>query len=145
MNDRVNPQHPGTLDSGYEPRVQYSSKMNYQSTGTPKRPMPPFVNPERIINVQDAFLNYVRRNKIQVTLFLMNGVKMIGFIVCFDQNTILVRKEGYAQLVYKHAVSTICPHSAVNLFEWNVASKRELDLDEDLASLSQIAEEMKDS
>ena len=144
MNDRLNLQHHSVVDGGYESRVQYPSKVNHQEINGRKRPTPPFASPERIINVQDAFLNYVRRNKIQVTLFLMNGVKMIGFVVCFDQNTILVKKEGYAQLVYKHAISTICPHSAVNLFEWNIANKRELDLDDDLASLSQIADEMKE-
>lgn len=144
MENRLNPPHPGVMDNEYEQRVQYPTKVNYPGVSNTKRPTSPFINPERIINVQDAFLNYVRRNKIQVTLFLMNGVKMIGFIVCFDQNAILIRKEGYAQLVYKHAVSTICPHSAVNLFEWNVANKRELDLDDDLASLTQIAEKMKD-
>ena len=144
MDNRLNPQHPGVMDNGYEQKVQYPSKTNYQGGINTKRTTPPFINPERLINVQDAFLNYVRRNKVQVTLFLMNGVKMIGFVVCFDQNTILIRKEGYAQLIYKHAISTICPHSAVNLFEWNVANKRELDLDDDLASLTQIAEEMKE-
>ncbi len=100
--------------------------------------------PDRILNVQDAFLNYVRRNKIQVTMFLMNGVKIIGFVSCFDQSTILIKRDNYVQLVFKHAISTISPHSVVNLFEWSSATKRDLDLDDDLGALTKIAEEMKD-
>ena len=72
---------------------------------------------ERIINVQDAFLNYIRKNKIPVTMFLMNGVKMVGKIACFDQNPVLLLKEGYTQMIYKAAISTISPHSAVVLFD----------------------------
>ncbi len=74
---------------------------------------------EKIINVQDAFLNYIRKNKIQVTIFLLNGVKMIGIISCFDQTTVLLKKEGYTQLIYKHAISTVLPHSSVTLFDWS--------------------------
>lgn len=132
MNERLNSQNP------YSPSMKPSSKYPMKPTGSTV----PIV--DRLINVQDAFLNYVRRNKIQVTIFLMNGVKVIGFISCFDQNTILVKRENYTQLIYKHAVSTVYPHSAVNLFEWNVSSKRELDIDDDLGSLAKLAEEVKD-
>ncbi len=119
--------------------MRLNPKIGNPASLTQKPPLP-----DRIINVQDAFLNYVRRNKVQVTMFLMNGVKIIGFVSCFDQNTILIKRESYVQLVYKHAISTISPHSAVNLFEWNTATKRELDLDDDLGALTKIAEEMKD-
>lgn len=91
---------------------------------------------EKIINVQDAFLNYIRKNKIQVTIFLMNGVKMIGVISCFDQTSILLKKEGYTQLLYKHAVSTILPHNSVTLFDW---SKQE-EVNNDIKSLAELAD-----
>jgi host factor-I protein len=73
---------------------------------------------ERIINVQDAFLNYLRKSKISVTVFLLNGVKLNGVISCFDQNTIVIKKDGYIQLIYKHAISTFYPHGAINIFDW---------------------------
>jgi host factor-I protein len=75
---------------------------------------------EKIINVQDALLNYVRKNKIPVTIFLMNGVKITGLVSCFDQCSVIVKKEGYIQMLYKHAISTFSPHGAVNIFDWNV-------------------------
>jgi host factor-I protein len=74
---------------------------------------------EKIINVQDAFLNYIRKNKVPVTIFLLNGVKLTGVIGCFDQGSIVLKREGYMQLIYKHAISTFYPHGPVNLFEWN--------------------------
>ncbi len=81
-----------------------------------------YIMNEKIINVQDAFLNYIRKNKIQVTIFLLNGVKMMGIISCFDQTVVLLRKEGYTQLIYKHAISTILPHNSVTLFDWSKQS-----------------------
>lgn len=75
--------------------------------------------PERIINIQDAFLNYMRKSKQPVTVFLLNGVKISGTIACFDQHTIVIRRDGYTQLVYKHAISTFTPHGAVSIFDWN--------------------------
>jgi host factor-I protein len=74
---------------------------------------------ERVINIQDAFLNYMRKNKLPVTVFLLNGVKLSGTISCFDQHTIVVKREGYTQLVYKHAISTFSPHGTVSVFDWN--------------------------
>ncbi|MBR1944442.1 MAG: RNA chaperone Hfq [Alphaproteobacteria bacterium] len=91
---------------------------------------------DKIINVQDAFLNYIRKNKIQVTIFLLNGVKMIGVISCFDQTAILLRKEGYTQLLYKHAISTILPHNSVTLFDWSKSEES----DNDIKSLTGLAE-----
>jgi host factor-I protein len=77
---------------------------------------------EKIINIQDAFLNYVRKNKVPVTIFLLNGVKLNGIISCFDKCSVVIKKEGYTQLIYKHAISTFSPHGAINLFEWNGSS-----------------------
>ena len=60
-------------------------------------------------NLQDAFLNHVRKQKISVTVFLINGVKLQGVITWFDNFCILLRRDGQSQLVYKHAISTIMP------------------------------------
>jgi len=60
-------------------------------------------------SLQDQFLNNVRRAKSPVTLFLMKGVKLQGAIAWFDAFSLLLRREGVAQLVYKHAISTIMP------------------------------------
>ncbi len=76
---------------------------------------------EKIINIQDAFLNYMRKNKIPVTIFLLNGVKISGVISCFDQSSIVIKREGYTQLLYKHAISTFSPHGAVSVFDWNTS------------------------
>ncbi|GHT88295.1 hypothetical protein FACS1894113_0420 [Alphaproteobacteria bacterium] len=74
---------------------------------------------EKIINIQDAFLNYMRKNKVPVTIFLLNGVKLTGIISCFDQTSIVVKREGYTQLVYKNAISTFSPHGPISVFDWN--------------------------
>ena len=62
-------------------------------------------------SLQDVFLNGVRRGKIPVTLFLMKGVKLQGAITWFDAFSLLLRRDGVSQLVYKHAISTIMPLS----------------------------------
>ena len=66
-------------------------------------------------NLQDAFLNQVRKEKNSVTVFLINGVKLQGVITWFDNFCILLRRDGQSQLVYKHAISTIMPCQTVNL------------------------------
>jgi len=68
-------------------------------------------------NVQDVFLNHCRKQKLPVTVFLVNGVKLQGTITWFDNFSMLLRREGHAQLVYKHAISTVMPNSPVQLFE----------------------------
>jgi host factor-I protein len=68
-------------------------------------------------NLQDAFLNNVRKEKNPVTVFLINGVKLQGVITWFDNFCILLRRDGQSQLVYKHAVSTIMPAQAVVLYD----------------------------
>jgi len=72
---------------------------------------------EKSQNVQDVFLNHVRKNKLPVTIFLINGVKLQGVISWFDNFSVLLRRDGHAQLVYKHAISTVMPAVAVQLFE----------------------------
>ncbi|ABC22484.1 RNA chaperone Hfq [Rhodospirillum rubrum] len=72
---------------------------------------------EKTQNVQDVFLNYIRKNKAPVTIFLVNGVKLQGIVTWFDNFSLLLRRDGHTQLVYKHAISTIMPASPVQLFE----------------------------
>ena len=66
-------------------------------------------------SLQDTFLNSVRKNKNTVTLFLVNGVKLQGVITWFDNFSVLLRREGTGQLVYKHAISTIMPSLPIDL------------------------------
>ena len=72
---------------------------------------------EKSQNVQDVFLNNVRKNKTPVTVFLVNGVKLQGIITWFDNFSVLLRRDGHTQLVYKHAISTVMPSAPVQLFE----------------------------
>ena len=67
---------------------------------------------EKALSLQDQFLNTVRRSKTPVTVFLMKGVKLQGVITWFDAFSMLLRREGAAQLLYKHAISTIMPSAA---------------------------------
>jgi host factor-I protein len=72
---------------------------------------------ERSQNVQDVFLNHIRKNKVPVTVFLVNGVKLQGVITWFDNFSVLLRRDAHSQLVYKHAISTVMPTAPVQLFE----------------------------
>ena len=76
-------------------------------------------------NLQDAFLNLLRKNKIPVTMFLVKGVKLQGIVTWFDNFSILLRRDGQTQLVYKHAISTIMPGAAMDaaVFEGRNAIK----------------------
>jgi len=67
-------------------------------------------------NLQDSFLNHVRKSKTQVTIFLINGVKLQGVVTWFDNFCVLLRRDGQSQLVYKHAISTIMPGQPINLY-----------------------------
>ena len=68
-------------------------------------------------NLQDSFLNHVRKQKVPVTVFLVNGVKLQGVITWFDNFCVLLRRDGQSQLVYKHAISTIMPSQPFSLYE----------------------------
>jgi len=68
-------------------------------------------------NLQDVFLNHLRKNKTPTTIFLVNGVKLQGVVTWFDNFSVLLRRESHSQLIYKHAVSTIMPNLPVQLFE----------------------------
>ena len=63
----------------------------------------------RSLSLQDHFLNSMRRAKLPVTIFLVKGVKLQGVITWFDAFSMLLRREGTSQLVYKHSISTIMP------------------------------------
>ncbi len=65
-------------------------------------------------SLQDAFLNLLRKNKTPVTMFLVKGVKLQGIVTWFDNFSILLRRDGQSQLVYKHAVSTIMPSQPID-------------------------------
>ncbi len=66
-------------------------------------------------NVQNDFLDNLKENKISVTVFLVNGVKLQGIITWYDETSLLLRRDGHTQLIYKHAISTIMPAEAVEL------------------------------
>ncbi len=72
---------------------------------------------DRPQNLQDTFLNHVRKNKTSLTIFLVNGVKLQGIVTWFDNFCVLLRRDGHSQLVYKHAISTIMPSVPLQLYD----------------------------
>lgn len=90
---------------------------------------------DKPVNVQDVFLNHVRKNKTPLTVFLVNGVKLQGVVTWFDSFSMLLRRDGHSQLVYKHAISTVMPQGPIQLFESSgtssVSEESEGDLEED--------------
>ena len=73
-------------------------------------------------NLQDVFLNHLRKNKIPVTMFLVKGVKLQGIVTWFDNFSILLRRDGQSQLVYKHAISTIMPGQQLSVAHFQPGS-----------------------
>ncbi len=71
---------------------------------------------EKSQNIQDVFLNKLRKDKVAVTVFLSSGVKLQGVISAFDNFSILLRRSPQVQLVYKHAVATIVPATNISLY-----------------------------
>jgi host factor-I protein len=72
---------------------------------------------EKSQNIQDVFLNTLRKKKIPVTVFLSNGVKLQGNITGFDNFSVLLRRGPQVQLVYKHTIATVVPSAPVSLHE----------------------------
>ena len=70
---------------------------------------------EKSQNVQEIFLNTIRKNKTPVTIFLVNGVKLQGIVTWFDNFSLLLKRDAHVQLVYKHAISTIMPGQTIQL------------------------------
>ncbi|GMV63567.1 MAG: hypothetical protein AMXMBFR74_27350 [Parvibaculum sp.] len=91
------------------PARQVSGPTQFHKWGLPMN--------EKTHNLQDTFLNHVRKNKTTLTIFLVNGVKLQGVVTWFDNFCVLLRRDGHSQLVYKHAISTIMPAQPVQLFE----------------------------
>lgn len=79
---------------------------------------------EKSHNLQEIFLNSVRKDHIAVTVFLVNGVKLQGIITWFDNFCLLLKRDQHVQLVYKHAISTIMPAVPINL---EVETKEEVE------------------
>lgn len=71
----------------------------------------------RTINIQDVFLNGARRDRLPITMLLMNGFQMRGTVSAFDSFTVVLETDGKQQLVYKHAISTMIPARPVELRE----------------------------
>ena len=82
---------------------------------------------DKVNNLQDMFLNSLRRSKTPVTMFLVKGVKLQGIITWFDNFSVLLRRDGQAQLVYKHAISTIMPAHSIDLGEIERAFEEQAD------------------
>ena len=80
---------------------------------------------ERSQNLQDLFLNSVRKSKNPLTIFLINGVKLTGVVTSFDNFCVLLRRDGHSQLVYKHAISTLQPAHALKLGGEEAADEEE--------------------
>jgi len=79
---------------------------------------------EKPPNVQDAFLNHLRKNKTPVTIFLVSGVKLQGFIDWFDKFSVVLGRDRDSQLVYKSTISTIMPMTRVELFDGEQSPKQ---------------------
>ena len=78
----------------------------------------------KVQSLQDPFLNALRREHVQVSIYLVNGIKLQGQVVSFDQFVILLRNQ-VSQMVYKHAISTIVPARAVNMSQLSEDSSKE--------------------
>ena len=76
------------------------------------------------INLQDSFLNHVRKENLTVTIYLVNGSQLRGLVRGFDNFTIIIENDGKQQLVYKHAVSTISPVTNITIMQPESAIKR---------------------
>ncbi|WP_375427478.1 RNA chaperone Hfq [uncultured Sphingomonas sp.] len=81
-------------------------------------------------SLQDLFLNALRRSKAPVTMFLVKGVKLQGIITWFDNFSVLLRRDGQAQLIYKHAISTIMPAGQLDIEPFVESSRKQPSLQE---------------
>ena len=89
-------------------KYQYVSKKQFQQGG---------LSMKQVINLQDTFLNRARKDNISITVFLVNGYQIKGFVKGFDNYTLVLDSEGKQQLIYKHAISTIVPITTIELKE----------------------------
>ena len=72
-------------------------------------------------NIQDIFLNQARKEKMTVTIFLVNGFQFKGIVRCFDNFTVVMDVEGRQRMIYKHAISTIVPDKYIEIFDEDTA------------------------
>ncbi len=77
------------------------------------------------VNIQDTFLNQVRKENIPVTVFLTNGFQLRGLVRAFDNFTVVIESDGKQQMIYKHAISTFNPQRAVSLYAPEAKEKEE--------------------
>ena len=70
---------------------------------------------EKQTSLQDLFLNALRKSKTPVTMFLVKGVKLQGIVTWFDNFSVLLRRDGQSQLIYKHAISTVMPNTPIDI------------------------------
>lgn len=75
------------------------------------------------INIQDTFLNQIRKESVPVTIYLVNGFQLRGVVRGFDNFTIVIDSDGKQQMVYKHAISTFTPARAVSLMSNDDSNK----------------------
>ena len=69
----------------------------------------------KVLNLQDVFLNQARKEKIVVTIFLVNGFQFKGIVRCFDNYVVVMEVEGRQRMIYKHAISTIVPERCIDV------------------------------
>lgn len=77
------------------------------------------------LNLQDAFLNQLRKERIPVTMYLVNGFQIKGTVKGFDNFTVIIELEGRQQMVYKHAISTIAPVRQMNILSPDVKAEED--------------------
>lgn len=93
------------MDNDYTNRVSESAENISQDSFKSKN-----------VNLQDLFLNYARKEKIILTIYLVNGFQLRGIVRGFDSYSILFESDGKLNMVYKHAISTIQPSRPINIF-----------------------------
>ncbi len=93
-------------------------KLSARPRPIPEASPPPTAGGAKSANLQDTFLNNLRREKTPVTMFLVKGVKLQGIVTWFDNFSILLRRDGQSQLVYKHAISTIMPGQPIDVAQF---------------------------
>ena len=74
-------------------------------------------NNKPAMNLQDSFLNHVRKENLGVVIYLMNGFQLRGLVRGFDNFTVIIENDGKQQLVYKHAISTIAPDTNITIMQ----------------------------
>ena len=82
-------------------------------------------NNKNLMNLQDSFLNHVRKENLPVVIYLVNGFQIRGLVRGFDNFTVIIENDGKQQLVYKHAVSTISPASNITIMQPEKVEKKE--------------------